>query len=75
METHRSGGERAAVLYCASGSSTISARLFAPAGTLLHWSGGGVFAPSQVYWSGICPRCANADELSLSVIRVPPCGP
>lgn len=37
----------------ASGSSTISTRLFVPSGIPSHCSGGEIFSPSQVYFDGI----------------------
>jgi hypothetical protein len=37
----------------ASGSSQISARLFAESGTPLHFSGGELFSPSHVFFVGI----------------------
>src|SRR3989442_15348418 len=37
----------------ASGSSAINANLLAPGGMPLHFSGGEIFWPSQVYFAGI----------------------
>src|SRR5215207_2880767 len=53
----------------ASGSSTMSAKLFVPAGASLHSRGGARSLPSQVYSLGMSPFGANADELSESVMR------
>src|SRR3989338_7059533 len=50
----------------ASGSSTISAKLFVPAGAPGPASGGEISRPSQVYGGGISPLCANALEVSIS---------
>src|SRR6266404_7394674 len=52
----------------ASGSSTMSAKLFVPAGAPLHSRGAEVSLPSQVYSLGISPLCENAGEVSESVM-------
>src|SRR6266403_209068 len=52
----------------ASGSSTMSAKLFVLDGEPDHASGGETPAPSQVYLIGIDPFAANADEERRSVI-------
>src|SRR5450759_4601618 len=52
----------------ASGSSTISARLFVPAGTPDQASGGDTSSPSQVYRLGTAPPGANASPLMDSVL-------
>src|SRR5687768_6899951 len=52
----------------ASGSSTMSAKLFVPAGAPLHSRGGARSLPSQVYSLGMSPFGGNAGELSESVM-------
>src|SRR3989338_1547050 len=55
----------------ASGSSTISARLFVPAGTPLHASGGETFEPSQVWRAGIARSCANdGDSMIIDITAI-----
>src|SRR5450759_61716 len=56
----------------ASGSSTISARLLVPAGTLDQASGGDRSSPSQVYRLGIAPPGANASLLMDSFMAYRP---
>src|SRR5205085_9763509 len=53
----------------ASGSSTIKARLFAPAGTFSMRRGGLTLESSQVYFFGIFPPSANALLVTLSELR------
>src|SRR5207244_1265739 len=48
----------------ASGSSAISAKLFAPLGTSDQLKGGDTSCPSQVYCLGIIPPASNAELLS-----------
>src|SRR5208283_4940265 len=55
----------------ASGSSTISARLFVPAGKPDQASGGDTSSPSQVYFLGIASPVANASLLIDSVMANP----
>lgn len=52
----------------ASGSSTISARLWVLAGTPDHVSGGDWSLPSQVCWPGMSAFWANALEVSCLVV-------
>src|SRR5205085_1040396 len=52
----------------ASGSSSISTRLRAPAGTPCQASGGDTPGPSQVYFAGIAAPAANAVEVRMKVI-------
>jgi hypothetical protein len=52
----------------ASGSSTISTRLFAPAGTPLQASGGDTSLPSHVYCFGIDALWVNALDVIVIVI-------
>jgi hypothetical protein len=52
----------------ASGSSTMSAKLFMPAGAPFHSRGGARSLPSQVYSLGMPPFGGNAGELSESVM-------
>src|SRR5215207_5677703 len=53
----------------ASGSSTMRAKLFVPAGAPLHSRGGARSLPSQVYSLGMSSFGANAGDLSESVMR------
>src|SRR5918993_333901 len=53
----------------ASGSSTMSAKLFVPAGAPLHSRGGARSLPSQVYSLGMSPFGGNAGEVSESVME------
>jgi hypothetical protein len=55
----------------ASGSSTMSTRLFAAAGTPDQASGGEMSCPSQVYFDGICPPPAKTVDVSVSVMDQP----
>jgi len=54
----------------ASGSSTISGRLFVPADNLLQTSGTEMSLPWQVHRFGIGPLWLNADEVGVSAMRV-----
>src|SRR3990172_4303745 len=49
----------------ASGSSTINARLFEPAGTPAQSSSGEIFRPSQVWRAGIAPSCLNDGDVMV----------
>jgi hypothetical protein len=55
----------------ASGSSTIKARLWVPAGTPLQASGGDESLPWQVYLAGMAPFGLNALDLMVSMALVP----
>src|SRR6202007_300306 len=55
----------------ASGSSTVSASDFVPAGIPAIVSGGLTFAPSQVYFAGIAPLFGNAELDSVIPCGVP----
>ena len=50
----------------ASGSSAIRARLVVPGGTLVHLSGGEMFLPSHVYFTGMGPPSEKAELTSSS---------
>src|SRR5512134_3548169 len=47
----------------ASGSSTISTRLFASSGTSANVNGGERSLPSQVYFAGISPPSLNTEDV------------
>src|SRR4030066_1808892 len=49
----------------ASGSSTINARLFEPAGTPAQSSSGEIFRPSQEWRTGIAPSCLNDGDVMV----------
>src|SRR5688500_3966911 len=57
-----------AIGFGASGSSTASTRLFVPAGTSRHSSGGAVSAPSHVWTVGISPWSSKAGERNVKGI-------
>jgi len=56
----------------ASGSSTISARLFAPSGAPANISAGETSLPSQVYFAGIAPICTKSVEPIATDTASPP---
>src|SRR3989338_9019555 len=58
----------------ASGSSTISTRLFTPSGTPDHASGGEVSLPTQVHRTGISWPSENALDVSCKAIAASACG-
>src|SRR5665647_845411 len=55
----------------ASGSSTISARLFVPVGTPVQARAGEISRPSQVWRAGIAPLCVNEGDMMISGITIP----
>src|SRR5437773_2179849 len=52
----------------ASGSSTMSAKVFVPCGAADQLSGGEISAPSQVYCFGMAPLLANAGDVRTSAM-------
>lgn len=56
----------------ASGSSTISARVFVPFGIPDHSSGGDTFSPSHVYFFGIISPSLKAALITVISIAAPP---
>src|SRR2546429_9446990 len=52
----------------ASGSSTMSAKVFVPCGAADQFSGGEISAPSQVYCFGMAPLLANAGDVRTSAM-------